>query len=136
MLSSLFSDGTAFARRKQVLCSAENTGSGLIANSGSFVIPMPDGYTSAGYLFYTIRTTGLLTATIVSPVHATSTILVYGQNAQAGSLSTTEQITSITLANNSGAAVWFEYSCFALPDISLEASFRGLQSTGARTSIT
>ena len=125
-----------FGRSRQPLCPAMNSGSGIIATAGTFAVALPDGYTNAAYLLYVIRSAGTITATVVSPDHATAAVIVYGTSTQLGTFSTTEHVTSISLKNDTGSACYFEYQCYYLPDITIESSFRGLDSTGARANVT
>ena len=110
---------------KPKLDAGKNAGDYItIAASGSYTVQLPDEYTSAERLFVLISAAGIIRCVIVSPAHATSTILIKGEDSdRPGVYGCCERITSITLSNPTAAAVLVQVSLFELPDLTLSSSF-------------
>ena len=133
--NSLIIDLSDSPDQRKVIVDSHSCGGGQIIANGSLTVPLPDGYTSASYLQATIITEGLIKVVVVSPDHATSTVLVQGSATSPGMHQICEKVTSITITENAkvAAAVRVAYACVQLPDISDEDSFRGLQDDGTQT---
>jgi len=122
--------------QKEVIVSAHSLGGGQIVASGSLTVPLPNGYTNASYLHVTVIAEGLIRVKTTSPDHGSSTTLVQGSSTAPGMHQICEKVTTLTIENTSAAtAVKVSYLCVAMPDISDEDYFRGLQSNGTQSAV-
>ena len=124
-------------KQKAVIGVTETSGGGQIVASGSFTVPLPDGYTNASYLHTTFIVEGLVRVKTTSPDHAASTTLLQGSATSPGIHQIVEHTSTLVIENTSAAdAVKVSYCCIMLPDISDEDNFRGIQLDGSQTAIT
>ena len=108
-----------------------------LPSSSPVTLPLPDAYTNTGVLLSVLRFTGPVTIVITSPL-VVGTDTVYGQatSTQNGVFSFQGQVTSIQVTNPNGSTpITVDYFMLALPDITNEANFRGIQSTGVMTEV-
>jgi hypothetical protein len=123
--------------KQVILAGPPRTGTVYLTHGVSHTLPLPDGYTNASYLLCIFRVTGEVKVVVTSPDHAGSTVCVYGTTASPGVYSITDKVTQIIITDEHATdARKVEYSLYWLPDITLEASFRGIQSTGAMAAVT
>ena len=108
-----------------------------IAFGVTATIPMPDGYTNAATLLAVLRFDSPCTITVTSPLVAlTDKVYGMGSAVQNGIYATQARITAITVKNPAASGTMtVSYGLLSLPDITLEASFRGIQSTGAMSEV-
>lgn len=96
-----------------------------LAASGSYVLQLPPGYSSAERLAVVLTVVGVVQAVIVSPAVSTSTQLIASIDGQAGILSFQERVTSITLSNPTASTTAYgEYCVFEIPDLTSPDAYR------------
>ena len=109
-----------------------------LPDSSVVTLPLPDSYVSTGILLSVLRFTGPVTIALTSPVFSgTKTIYGQGTATQNGVFAFQGQVTAITVTNPQGSTipVTVDYFFLALPDITLPASFRGIQTTGLMSEV-
>jgi hypothetical protein len=95
-----------------------------LAAAGTYLVQLPNDYDTENRLFVLISAQGVCRCVLVSPAHATSTILIKGESsARPGIYSVCERVSSITLSNPTATAFDVQVSTYELPDLSLSASF-------------
>ena len=119
---------------KQPIISSYSHGFRSMVAGATFTVPLPDGYAGTGYLQVFLRALGGQCEVVTTT--PASTMLVHSTTTIPGDLCFTESLATLTVNNTSAVTVYVQYLVVLLPDISLEASFRGMQSTGAETIIT
>lgn len=96
-----------------------------IAAGGSFSLPLPSDYASSKRLFVALRATGIVKATVVSPDHPTSDVMVRPPYLSSeGIFSFVGTVTSITINNPTIAEVRLQWFLFEYPDLALADSWR------------
>ena len=104
------------------------SGDVAVASLATITLPLPDAYVATGNLLSVLRFTGSCTIKITSPL-VVGTDKIYGKatSTQNGVYAFQGQVSSIQVTNPTAAAITVDYFFCALPDITQESSFRGLE---------
>ena len=104
-----------------------------IASAATHTVQLPNSYTSASRLFFTMKSSVTAKVVVTSPDHSTSTVLVSVVGTDPGVFSFCGTVTAITVNIPGAAASDVEFLCWTMPDITLAEGWRqGEQSTGVQ----